>query len=49
MIRTSLEGLQTSLEVNQQALKLTDRPVARWMNLGSVTRVGNGHRNIKHV
>ena len=36
-------------ECNWQAIKLTDMPVARWMNLGSVTRVGNGHRNIKHV
>ena len=23
-------------------------PVARWIKLGSVTRVGNGRRNIKH-
>ena len=34
---------------NRQAVKLTKSPVARWMNLGSVTRVGNGRRNIKHV
>ena len=26
---------------NRLAVKLTDRPVARWMNLGSDTRVGN--------
>ena len=34
---------------NRQAVKLIDRPVARQMKLGSVTRVGNGRRNIKHV
>ena len=27
---------------------VTDRPDARWMQLGSVTRVRNGLRNIKH-
>ena len=30
-------------------VKLTDRPVARGLKLGSDTRVGNGCRNIKHV
>ena len=34
---------------NRQAVKLTDRPVARGLKLGLDTRVGNGHRNIKHV
>ena len=34
---------------NRQAVKLTGRPVARWMKLGSDTKVGNGRRNIKHV
>ena len=32
-----------------QHVKLTDRPVARWMNLGSVTRVRKGRRDIKHI
>ena len=35
--------------INRQAGKCTDRPVARGLKLGSDTRVGNGHRNIKHV
>ena len=34
---------------NRQAVKLTDRPVATRLKLGSDARVGNGRRNIKHV
>ena len=34
---------------NRQAVKLTDRPVARGLKLGSDIRVGNGRRNIKHI
>ena len=34
---------------NQQASKLTDRPVARGLKLRSDTRGSNGHRYIKHV
>ena len=37
------------MKCNWQAIKLTDRHVARWMKLGSDTRVVNGHKNIKHV
>ena len=40
---------QQAGKCNRQAVKLTDRLVAMWMNLGSDTRVGNGRRNIKHV
>ena len=34
---------------NRQAIKLTNRPVARGLKLRSNTRVGNGHKNIKHA
>ena len=34
---------------NRQVIKLTNRPVAKGLKLGSDTRVGNGRRNIKHV
>ena len=33
---------------NRQAVKLTDRPVARGLKLGSDTRAVNGLRNIKY-
>ena len=49
MISTSKEGFRQAWKCNRQALKLTDRPVARWMNLGSVTRIGNSCKNISNM
>ena len=37
------------VKCNRQVFNLKDMPVARWMDLGSVTRVGNSRRNLKHV
>ena len=39
---------QQAGKCNRQAVKLTDGHVARGLKVGSDTRVGNGHRNIKH-
>ena len=35
--------------ITHKAGNVTDRPVARWIKIGSVTRVTNGRRNIKHI
>ena len=38
---------QQTRKCNRQAVKLTERSVARWLKLGSDSRVGNSCRNIK--
>ena len=43
LIKTGLVSL------THKTVSINDRPVARWVSLGSVTRVGNSRRNIKHV
>ena len=49
-VKTSLELIRLSLDrqaskCNRRAVKFTKRPVARWMKLGSDTRLDNGRRN----
>ena len=54
-VRKSIFGTSRTLITDRPVLltdksgSVTDRPVARGLKLGSDTRVGNGHRNIKHV
>ena len=38
---------QQAGKCNRQAVKLTNRPVAKGLKLGSNTRVSNGRKNIK--